>query len=911
MRNLFFCIIILLCSFPLFAQMPPHPELLKRIERGEVDKSVLPDYEELRNKGIDAPWSEIELSKTNLNSAESRVFGPSKPHAGKLNTLVILVSFPDNKGKDNPATFDRLLFSTNAGTMNAYFKEVSFGKIDMGTEDLPSKIGWIMAPQPYSYYVGTGKGTGAYPKNSQKLLEDVVKIVDSLIDFSKYDVNGDKKVDAILLVHAGPGAEFSGASSTQIWSHAWSARSPISVDGVTVSKYSIEPEYLTNPGDITVGVFCHELGHALFGLPDLYDTDNSSEGLGNWSLMAGGSWNGSNGNYPAHMDPWCKTQCGFITPVNVLQDSLNFKIDNAEYNPVAYRMWKNGAGNKEYFLIENRQKMGFDAGLPNSGLCIFHVDNNQGGNTNEWYPGKTTSGHYKVAMIQADGQYSLERKSNRGDAGDTYPGLANNRSFSSASFPSSLDYNSNATNINFQNITENNKTISLDLFVNDNLNPTARYIELRPHDLNTSADTLLVPLTNTGLDSITITGITNCNSTYKIIQKGLPKTLAPNEVFSFSMVFDPKLKGTYTDTITLTRTKSLLTTVKIIVTAKGYIQGKALERTIYASTSNWNNGNFVIINKSTGETKTLGASGFGDIISIAANPKTKNIIGLNQVTTDSAKFVKINAEAGDSYLYYKIGLGNITSIAYDTSGNLYGVVRQGSIYKIDLDQGTFKPVVKPSAFINAIAFNPVNNELWGSQFAIVGIKDNTYKINFTTGECVSVGRTGTEFLTKALFFDEEGKLFGVSGGVDGLDVIFNIDKSTGLANVIGSTGIVGVTGLAYLPGKITTGVNSNGAGIINTFSLSQNYPNPFNPSTNINYSIPQSGSVCLTIFNILGQAVKTLVTGNFSAGSYNAVWNADNSNGAKVSSGIYFYELKFNAENGNAFTDKKKMILVK
>ncbi len=43
---------------------------------------------------------------------------------------------------------------------------------------------------------------------------------------------------------------------------------------------------------MTCGVFAHEMGHAAFGLPDLYDTDNSSEGLGNWSLMAGGSWNG-------------------------------------------------------------------------------------------------------------------------------------------------------------------------------------------------------------------------------------------------------------------------------------------------------------------------------------------------------------------------------------------------------------------------------------------------------------------------------------------------------------------------------------------------------------------------------------------------------------------------------------------
>ena len=313
MRNFFFCIAVFFASYSLFAQMPPHPGLLEKIRRGEIDKSVLPDYKECREKGIDAPWSEVELGKANPNTPTDRVLGPAKPYAGQLKALVILVTFPDNVARDNPATFDKLLFSNLPGSMNSYFKEVSFGKVDIVTDDMPSKIGWVMAPHPYSYYVGSGKGTGAYPNNSQGLVEDIVKIVDSQIDFSKYDNNGDKKVDALFIVHAGSGAEFSGLSTTQIWSHAWNTRSSISVDGVSVSRYSIEPELLYNPGDMTVGVFCHELGHALYGLPDLYDTDDSSEGLGNWSLMAGGSWNGQSGTSPAHMDAWCKTQCGFIT----------------------------------------------------------------------------------------------------------------------------------------------------------------------------------------------------------------------------------------------------------------------------------------------------------------------------------------------------------------------------------------------------------------------------------------------------------------------------------------------------------------------------------------------------------------------------------------------------------------------
>lgn len=911
MRKIFICIVILICSFSLFAQMPAHPELLKRIERGEIDKSILPDYKEMREKGIDAAWADVELSKANSDNTQQRMFGPSKPYAGKLNTLVILVTFPDNAGKDNPSTFDRVLFSTNPGSMNSYFKEVSYGKVDMVTEDLPSKIGWIMAPHPYSYYVGTGKGTGTYPKNSQGLAEDIVKKVDSLIDFSKYDNNGDKKVDAILFVHAGPGAEFSGASSTQIWSHAWSTRSSIAVDGVSVSKYSIEPEYLSRPGDITIGVFCHELGHALFGLPDLYDTDNSSEGLGNWSLMAGGSWNGVSGTLPAHMEAWCKMQCGFAVPIAVTKDSLSFEMPNAEFNPNIYRMWKNGQGNKEFFLIENRQKTGFDAGLPNSGLCIFHVDNNMGGNTNEWYPGHTSSGHFRVAMIQADGQYTLERNGNRGDEGDPYPGSTKNNTFNSVSFPSSLDYTNNFTNIAFHNITEKNGIINLDLFVNDNLNPAARLVNFLPHELNQPADTLILPVTNTGLDTIFVTNIKNQNSAYKLMLPAFPKIIPPGGVYKLAIIFNPETVNIFTDTITITRANSYLNNIKIAVSGMGFVLSPASERTIYGISGNLNGGKFLTIDKSSGAGKNIGASGYTDIVSMAVNPKTKNLYGLHQVTADSAKIAKINPLLGDSYSFYSIKIGNLAGIAFDTSGALYAATKTGSVYKVDIENGTFKKDSSFSAYISAIAFNPVNNQLWGSQYAVMGIRDNIYKLDLKTGNCTTVGRTGMNSVTRGLFFDESGKLYGTAPSSDQTDNLLLIDKNTGSADIIGSTGLSHITGLAYLPGKLTTGVAGYQNTPVGNFSLMQNYPNPFNPSTLISYNIPQNGNAKLTVYNLLGQQIKTLFEGAVTTGNYQAVWNADNAYGQKVSAGVYFYELKFNSENGNSFTDKKKMILVK
>jgi len=90
-------------------------------------------------------------------------------------------------------------------------------------------------------------------------------------------------------------------------------------------------------------------------------------------------------------------------------------------------------------------------------------------------------------------------------------------------------------------------------------------------------------------------------------------------------------------------------------------------------------------------------------------------------------------------------------------------------------------------------------------------------------------------------------------------------------------------------------------GIPTEFSLSQNYPNPFNPSTTINFALPKSSNVKLTIYNALGKEVATLVNGTMEAGNHSAVWNASNN-----ASGMYFFKL----EAGN-FTSTKKMMLIK
>jgi hypothetical protein len=88
---------------------------------------------------------------------------------------------------------------------------------------------------------------------------------------------------------------------------------------------------------------------------------------------------------------------------------------------------------------------------------------------------------------------------------------------------------------------------------------------------------------------------------------------------------------------------------------------------------------------------------------------------------------------------------------------------------------------------------------------------------------------------------------------------------------------------------------------LNQFNLSQNYPNPFNPSTNIQYSVPQSSNVVIKVFDILGNELETLVKEEKPAGTYEIAWFAE-----QLPSGIYFYRLQV-----GSFVETKKMLLLK
>jgi photosystem II stability/assembly factor-like uncharacterized protein len=108
------------------------------------------------------------------------------------------------------------------------------------------------------------------------------------------------------------------------------------------------------------------------------------------------------------------------------------------------------------------------------------------------------------------------------------------------------------------------------------------------------------------------------------------------------------------------------------------------------------------------------------------------------------------------------------------------------------------------------------------------------------------------------------------------------------------------------------GVENISGKIPEKFELSQNYPNPFNPTTQIAYAVPKASFVRLTVYNVLGQEVATLVNAEQEVGHVTAVWDGHNSAGQAVGSGLYFYRIEAKPKNKeDAFVDVKKMLMIK
>lgn len=393
---------------------------------------------------------------------------------------VIPVKFKDAEDPFPANDLQGVLFDNRAGTLTEYYREVSYGRLNVTGRVLP----WQSLSREDTFYEGgdfrrrgqtstcNGLCSGARIK---ELIKEALQAADPLINFSEADLTGpdgapDGFVDAIAFVHSEPGGECRQNETTDpnrgnIWSHQWTymdltprdgpyitqdktrSGDPIKVNAFLITS-ALDCEQPQDPAEAArvarIGVITHEFGHTL-GLPDLYDTDSDngiSDRVGNWDLMAGGAWggDGTSPERPVHLSAWSKAYLGWITPDKV-KNRPQYQpatIPAIETTFLAYML---ALPENQYYLIENRQQQGYDEGLPGSGLLIWHIDNEivePGVQTNRVNAGLRKG----VSLVQADNRGNLDHvdglQRNRGDDGDPFPGLILNRSFHNGSRPASL-----------------------------------------------------------------------------------------------------------------------------------------------------------------------------------------------------------------------------------------------------------------------------------------------------------------------------------------------------------------------------------------------------------------------------------------------------------------------------------------
>ena len=383
-----------------------------------------------------------------------------------MNVPVIITQYTDFFASQTSASFNDMMNLNGyngTGSFNDYFTEISYG----GLTITATVWGWYTAPNNRNYY-RHGSGTIVEINRARELVRNAIDQAEATggANWVPFDNDADGNVDVVFIVHQGPGAECGNVNF--IWSHHWylnAAGSNFSVtyDGKLIDRYIIMPEISCSAAHIEIGVFCHEYGHAL-GLPDLYDIDGSSQGIGNWALMAGGGWggDGTHPETPTHMCAWSKIEQNWITPTVVPVDQTGVSIAQVETNAQVYKLWTMGMPANEYFLVENRQQTGFDQHLYTSGLAIWHIDENQRKTNNT---DNTDETHKLVDLEAADGLGHMDANVNRGDAGDLYPGSTVNRFFNDTTNPDSKDYAGANTYVCVDNVSNSASTMTADFCV--------------------------------------------------------------------------------------------------------------------------------------------------------------------------------------------------------------------------------------------------------------------------------------------------------------------------------------------------------------------------------------------------------------------------------------------------------------
>jgi M6 family metalloprotease-like protein len=386
-------------------QRPP-PGIVRHLEELE---SIRQEKHEARRLATLPPAQRMALGETFRTLGPNRgLLAGRRLSSGAVRGLTVLVEFQDVRSTVTVNDVDQMLnganYTANGNFCSAreYFRLVSNAALDY-TNDV---VGPYRLSRNRSYYT------------QNLLVKEALDLAQSAgVDFTRYDSRREGFIDALNFLYAGQ-TQYLG----ELWPH--NAYIDLRYGSVRTNLYLLTSMGRT-AADLSIGTFCHENGHLLCRFPDMYDYGNrdgdgvESAGIGAYCLMGSGNHNG-NGRTPSPVCAYLRDLVGWCDNQIDLNAAGSRKAVHGDYRTVM--KFSTDKAN-EYFIVENRSKMGLDSALPASGLAVYHCDIL---GSNEWQEGSATR-HYQCALLQADGLRHLERNDNAGDGGDLYgpvPGIA-------------------------------------------------------------------------------------------------------------------------------------------------------------------------------------------------------------------------------------------------------------------------------------------------------------------------------------------------------------------------------------------------------------------------------------------------------------------------------------------------------
>ena len=394
--------------------------------------------------------------------------------------LCLLIDFSDAPATISREEVDRFCNQPgysgfgNNGSMFDFYRDNSIGRCRYTNIVAP----YYRAKRPKTYY--TDRNIPQAQRAVELINEAIAFHKANSFDFSPLTADNKGYVYAMNVYYAGP---VTNNWAEGLWPHSWHLDSPLPL---VSGKSAFDYQFTSMGSELELGTFCHENGHMLCNYPDLYDYGGESSGVGAYCLMCAGNFSEKN---PIPISAYLKRASGWANSLTPIEHDKVITLAAGSNDFAIY-----ARSGREYFLVENRQKSGRDASLPDAGLAIWHVDED-GNNSNEQM---SAANHYELTLKQADGLFQLERqRSQLGDAGDLYEGSASR--FADDTAPSSKWWNGTSSSLSIDQISATAATMSFRCRIGNTVAPASARHESSPNlaipDYNSAgiSDTITVP----------------------------------------------------------------------------------------------------------------------------------------------------------------------------------------------------------------------------------------------------------------------------------------------------------------------------------------------------------------------------------------------------------------------------------